>query len=399
MKLCEIIMDKLFPCHDSIYKGFSRDQFFRLLKNCVQNNFFLFNGAIYEQVDGCFMGGCVSPTLENAFLCHHEATWLENCPVEFKPAFYRRYVDDCFILFHQPSHAEKFYEYLNKQHERIQFTYETETSNGLPFLDTFVSKCGSIFRTSSYRKPTNTGLGLKYNSAVSYEYKMNLIDCLVDRAYKINTTLQGLLNELDFLRRYFTQNGYSVFVVMRNMAKKMENLKNPAPVIHSVSKRIIYCKIPFISNIHNKNLKTDIINLGKEYFPHVNIRLIFSNKFTIGQLFPFKDKIPASVRGNVVYKYQCRICDSTYIGETTRHYSTRVSEHRAVSPRTGAPLQKTNSNMYNHFLETGHFICEEDFCIIGSQLAGDLRTAESIFIHSQKPNLNNMTSSVELNIL
>ena len=345
------------------------------------------------------MGECVSPTLANAFLCHHETIWLNNCPVEFKPAFYQRYVDDLFLLFHHPSHVKKFYDYLNKQHQRIQFTYELETSKGLPYLDTFVSKCGNIFRTSSYRKPTNTGLGLKYSSAISYEYKMNLIDCLVDRAYKINTTFQGLLNELDFLRSYFMQNGYNYFVVMRKIAEKMEKSRNPAPSIDTVSKRIVYCKVPFISNIHNRNLKTEIHKLIKEFFPHVNLRLIFSNNFTISKMFPYKDKIPTFVHGNVVYKYRCGICHSSYIGETSRHFSTRVSEHRGFSSRTGAPLQKTNSNIYNHFLETGHTIIKNDFSILGTQLACDLRTAESIFIHCNKPNLNNMVSSIELNIL
>ena len=29
-------------------------------------------------------------------------------PDEFKPAYYRRYVDDIFVLFRSPDHLEKF---------------------------------------------------------------------------------------------------------------------------------------------------------------------------------------------------------------------------------------------------------------------------------------------------
>ena len=37
-------------------------------------------------------------TLANAFLCHCEKLQLDNCPLEFKPVVYRRYVDVIFVL-------------------------------------------------------------------------------------------------------------------------------------------------------------------------------------------------------------------------------------------------------------------------------------------------------------
>ena len=41
----------------------------------------------------------LGPTLLNAFICFHERTWLEQCPDEFKPVYYRRYEDNIFALF------------------------------------------------------------------------------------------------------------------------------------------------------------------------------------------------------------------------------------------------------------------------------------------------------------
>ena len=43
------------------------------------------------------MGSPLGPTLANIFLCFHEQIWLDNCPVEFKPVIYRRFVDDTSI--------------------------------------------------------------------------------------------------------------------------------------------------------------------------------------------------------------------------------------------------------------------------------------------------------------
>ena len=35
------------------------------------------------------MGSPVGPTLTNAFLCHYETIWLNECLFQFKPVFYR----------------------------------------------------------------------------------------------------------------------------------------------------------------------------------------------------------------------------------------------------------------------------------------------------------------------
>ena len=76
----------------------------------------------YKQHDGVAMGSPLGPTLANVFLCYHEKIWLQNCPSEFKPVIYRRYVDDAFLLFRLTHHIEKFQNYLNCQ---------TKTSNSL----------------------------------------------------------------------------------------------------------------------------------------------------------------------------------------------------------------------------------------------------------------------------
>jgi len=44
------------------------------------------------------MGLPHSPTYANIFMCHHEQKWLTDCPSNFKPVFYRRYIDDTFFI-------------------------------------------------------------------------------------------------------------------------------------------------------------------------------------------------------------------------------------------------------------------------------------------------------------
>ena len=76
-----------------------RTSFEKLLQLSTKESFFIFDKTFYKRLDGVVMGFPLGPTLANAFLCYHEKIWLDKCPVEFNPVFYRRYVDEIFVLF------------------------------------------------------------------------------------------------------------------------------------------------------------------------------------------------------------------------------------------------------------------------------------------------------------
>ena len=107
--------------------------------------------------DGVAMDSPLGPTLANAFLCFHEQIWLTDCPEDFKPVYYRRFVDDIFAMFRLPDYLEKFTNYLNSKHKNIKFTYEKESTNSLPFLDILISKSENGFKTFIYHKLTFSG--------------------------------------------------------------------------------------------------------------------------------------------------------------------------------------------------------------------------------------------------
>ena len=104
----DIILNKLFASDDSFYQEFDKGSFKKLLELAVLDTHFVFNGKLYKQVEGMAMGSPLGPTFANIFMCHLEELFLNQCPVEFKPTFYRRYVDDTFVLFKSKSQAELF---------------------------------------------------------------------------------------------------------------------------------------------------------------------------------------------------------------------------------------------------------------------------------------------------
>ena len=65
---------------------------------------------------------------------------------------------------------------------------ETEVNKVIPFLDVLIANHNNILNTTTHHKSTYSGLPLNFNSFTSCFYKINLIKCLIDRAYKMNKT-------------------------------------------------------------------------------------------------------------------------------------------------------------------------------------------------------------------
>ena len=269
-----------------------------------------------------------------------------------------------------------------------------------PFLDTIVEKFQSSFETGLYRKPTHTGLGLKYNSYTSKTYKVNLISCLVDRAYKLCSTTIAFTKEIEFLKKYFYQNGFPIKLVNSKIQSKINSFNDVQTIPQTAPKLKLFSSLPYLNKESNAGIHKEIQELAFKFFPQIDLHIVFKNQNTISNFFGFKDRIPDLVRSNVVYKYSCAHCDATYYGETTRHLSTRIAEHRGLSSRTGMPVLKPlNSAIRDHAISSNHEILRSDFSIVFSCKTNNLKISESIIISKNNPSLNNSDSSVPLNVL
>ena len=80
------------------------------------------------------MGSLFGPALAKIFMCSFESKWLRDCLNNFKPVFYKRYIDYIFILFSSPDHADQFREYLSSKHPYIKIFIEKEKDGRLPFF-------------------------------------------------------------------------------------------------------------------------------------------------------------------------------------------------------------------------------------------------------------------------
>ena len=94
----------------------------------------------------------------------------------------------------------------------FRFTLEKESNSTLPFLDVLVYKEDSCFLTSVYRKPTFTGLYIRWDSFCPKKRKLNLIKTLVHRALMICSELK-LDGEVGFITETLCNNGFPEDIV------------------------------------------------------------------------------------------------------------------------------------------------------------------------------------------
>ena len=130
--------------------------------------------------------------------------------------------------------------------------------------------------------------------------------------------------------------------------------------------------------------------LGKEFCKeNFNIKLVF-NSFKIKNYFSYKDPILDDLKSFLVYKFTYASCSSSYIGETCRHFKTRIAEH----------IKKDNkSHIFKHLHCTT--TCFDSLCfkiIDKANSKFDLKIKEALHINWRKPYLNAQQNHLALTL-
>ena len=380
----------------------TKNNFKKLLELCINDNHFIFNEEHYIQHEGFAMGSPLSATMANLFLCHHEINWLNDCPHNFKPILYKRYVDDTFLIFKKREHIEEFCNYLNGKHPNIQFTKEYENEGKLSFLDVNVSKkergeaIGLNFNI--FRKGTFTGLGMNYFSYTYYNFKINNIKTLVFRAYHLCSTWCDFNYEIQFLLQYFKTNGYPEKEVFKVINKFLNLVFYCKPKVPTAEKLQMYIKFPFLSNSCCDFIQKQVGKVLNVNYPHIDFKFLFVNNATIQGILNHKERLPKDLISGLVYSYLCDACGATYIGCSKRCLRTRIGEHFGISARTGSLLARPAQSVVRDHVEIcGSSRSADNFKVLrtfGNHIL--LKIYESLEISINNPCLNQDESSYPL---
>ena len=110
---------------------------------------------------------------------------------------------------------------------------------------------------------------------------------------------------------------YAVYDYVKQLVRLMKQVMAPL---------IIVVPLPFKNQKSANSVKGEMQNLSAKI--GVQIKPVFQSK-KISQVLSAKEKKPPIVNNQcVVYKFQCDLCDTDYVGYTTRHLHQRIGEHK-----------------------------------------------------------------------
>ena len=287
-------------------------------------------------------------------------------------------MDDIFCIVENENESLKFLEFLNRQHPNLKFTIEKECQGKLPFLDIMISRQDSNFVTSLFRKKTDTGLLTNFLIFTCFKYKTGLIKTLVDRVTKINSTKEGLDNDLKQTKFILQKNGFPVNIIDRYTNQSCKKIKQ----IENKEEQCRYFKLPYLGTL-STHTNQRINKLIKEFCKiNVSVKIAFMS-CKIMSFFSTKDKCLDDLRSYVVYKFCCAGCNSCYVGHTTQHLTKRIDQHLRTD---------INSHILKHLQTSASCkaVCDDKcFEIIDSaNTKYTLKVKEALWIKWENPDLN-----------
>ena len=149
---------------------------------------------------------------------------------------------------------------------------------------------------------------------------------MIDRSFKICNNWNCFHNDIENIKSSLIKNAYTPFLIDKVIKKYLDYKfsSNQNQLIDAPDVR--YFKLPYIGNLSHQ-IKNKLSKLCKEFCKETfNIKLV-CNSFKIKNYFSNKDPIPDDLKSFLVYKFTCARCSSSYIGETCRHFKTRIEEH------------------------------------------------------------------------
>ena len=267
------------------------------------------------QIDGVAMGSPLGPALANAFLVYHEKNWLEHCPVEYGPLYYRRYVD-IFVLFNSAEHLQCFYSYLNSRHLNISLTItiENEKDNRMSFPDVNIIREKDKFTPSVYRKPTFSGIYTNFDSFLPSSNKIGLLHTLLYRCFRICSDWTKFHLELVKLTDVFKNNGYPENFINNCFKVLLDNKYRIQERVITVPKKTFFLVLQYLG-VLSLQTRTKLRKSLKGILNCCKLQIVFKSQNKLAKAFRFKDRIPKELTAGVVYKFQCGLCNESYYGE------------------------------------------------------------------------------------
>ena len=157
---------------------------------------FIFNNKIYEQKDGVSTGSPLASVLANIIRTLLEEKLIRKFADDGTIKLNGCYVDDTLLVI-KPNDIERVHQALNKFDRNLRFTVD-RFDDVVPHFFDLELRDDEI---ALYKKSTNTGLYVNYNSNAPWAFRVLWIRGLTTRAKNICSPVH-LKSELENIKSY-----------------------------------------------------------------------------------------------------------------------------------------------------------------------------------------------------
>ena len=405
-KSINIIMEMI---SNVFHEDIDNNAFYEILKLVLLNNYFYFKHnnlyTFYLQIKGVAMGTACGPSIANLYLAYFEIKYknfLNN-------SLYYRFIDDLIYLDKNDFITNKFTTIFPD----LKLT--SVTGSKVQFLDTYISFDNDFsIKYNLFIKPTFTGSYLNTKSNHPKFIYRGIIISLISRIRRICTDLNDYFyHSLDLLS-HLLKKGYKFELIM-NIIRSFSNIERETLICYKDKNLNNNGKSVYFISFYNKHFNFDhyyisyiwksilpensklkefkIKNLYKNmpnmsYYFVTNLKNQFFDSsykkcnslkckiciFGIDSKFIYNTHFDRSisihsdtscVSKNIIYFIYCIKCSKTYIGESSRSASLRISEHisrikyfkknKEDSEIENKLLNSKDSvHLYNHFRKEDH---------------------------------------------
>ena len=213
------------------------------------------------------------------------------------------------MLFKRPEHVKSFVDYTNSQHKNINFSFETEKEEQMPFLDVNVFYENGKFVTNVYRKTTFTGVYTNFSSFIPLEHKFGLFYTLLHRCFSLVSDMSKFHFEIEKLKEILLSNGYSNKFIDKCISKFMNKLYIKKPGMLTVPKKQLYLVLPYMGKM-SALVKSGIARSLHKRLPFCKVRVVFNTSNRLRNYFSFKDVVPEPLRSCQIYNFTCGSCNA-----------------------------------------------------------------------------------------
>ena len=314
------------------------------------NNNVRFNNKLYEQKDGVSMGSSLGPVLANIIMTELEETIIQQLIENDVIKFYCRYVDDTLMVI-EDKYIDFVHKKLNSFDNNLKFTVDFLIKKHRIFLIWNCHLMACLFSV----KRQNTGLYVNFNSYVPWSYHVSWICSLVSRAHAICKP-DKLKLEINLLKKFASWNDFPKAIASKIINRSLNNddktdQANESDPNMDTDVTTIYFRMPYIGDKGVSLIKACINKIRANCIK--DRKIVFKILYDVAKTEVFcnsKDKTSFLCQSDVVYKFVCPGCNSSYVGKTERTLSERTTEHAWSSNDSTIKFHLDSCDAFNDIL-------------------------------------------------